>query len=116
MQWLLLVIWFFLVVVISVTPLFAHSWYEQSCCSGRDCGPVDVEAVTVNSEGNYVVTIPQGTHPMAMDHDVVVVFPHEKVRASQDGDWHACFAPFRGPDGLGMEQYIVYCLYAPMTF
>ncbi len=67
---------------------FSHSWYDIYCCSEGDCAPVATSRVKETASG-YVL-------------DGKPVEP-EKVRRSQDGQFHACFPR---PDYLR-------CFYAP---
>ena len=57
------------------TGAWAHSWYEQVCCSDQDCFPVPSEEVKI---------MPDGYHVRGF------VVPYNKVRVSLDKDYHLC--------------------------
>jgi hypothetical protein len=90
---------FIIVVLLGVPvgePLMAHSWYAPACCSGQDCAPLPKGSSVEPVRGGYAVRLEPDGDP--------IFFPHEKVRPSQDGDWHACINPV---------TRAVYCLYVP---
>lgn len=72
----------------------AHSWYDASCCSGQDCAPIPMRAVTVTPEG-YHVRLTSAEHPHVPQGVVLErVFGDDDIRLSQDGQFHACVAIF----------------------
>jgi hypothetical protein len=86
---------------------FAHEapsgWrYDPICCNARDCAQINSEAVEITAEG-YRVTLHAGEHPMVTS-SVVHVVAWDKVRVSQDGEYHACLFP---------GQNTMRCFYAP---
>ena len=89
----------------------AHSWYDAACCSGRDCAPISVDAVGFDSNGDYVVTIEAGTHPL-VEQTQTWVWPRTDARMSRDGSWHGCVSLLK--DAAGHQRLL--CLYAPMSF
>ncbi len=79
-------------------PAQAHSWYSQQCCSGKDCEPISIEAVTESADGWTV-------DYMSKQGFVVHGFtPRGKERDSQDGQFHGCAMP---------DRFL--CLYVPRT-
>jgi hypothetical protein len=77
---------------------FAHSWYDQACCSGTDCEPIPFEAVT-EVEGGWMVA-----YVGKMSGPISAFVPRGGERHSQDGRFHACARPGR-----------FLCLYVPST-
>lgn len=82
----------------------AHSWYSIACCSGYDCQPIPAEAVTFDRDTlTYTVTLTPETHAMVRAPKTWTV-PRERLRASEDGGWHACVLP---------GSQTLQCLYQP---
>ena len=79
-----------------IYPASGHSWYSAECCSERDCKPLTRESTVTPVRGGYSIVAEPGGAP--------VFFPQEKVRPSQDGDYHACIGPTSG---------VAFCLYVP---
>lgn len=76
----------------------AHSWYDTSCCSGRDCEAISIEAVTESATGWTV-------DYLSKQGFIVHGFtPRGKERDSQDGQFHGCAMP---------DRFL--CLYVPRT-
>lgn len=77
----------------------AHSWYPLSCCSEKDCFPVEESDVKVTREG---YRLKDGT-----------LIPYSAARPSPDGLYHVC----RYQDGKGalirLEGQPA-CFWAPM--
>ena len=83
-------------------PAAAHSWYEPSCCSSRDCMPVPAGTVTWTKEG-WHVTLEQHEHVFATG-PIDEVIPHDdpRIRQSLDGNAHVCLsAPVTGFGSFG---------------
>lgn len=96
---------FFLVALLflfSSVGVGAHSWYEEACCSGKDCHPVEDYDVAHNNDGSYTYK------PLGL------VFSRERVRASRDGKYHVCVHEWGGEDG--QVQYRPICIYIPVLF
>jgi hypothetical protein len=77
---------------------FAHSWYERSCCSDKDCGPVKYEEITEHPDGSISwrhCNWPAGD---------------SRIKKSRDGLFHVCVAPL-GP-AMNSTGYC-YCIYKP---
>lgn len=60
-----------------VVPALAHSWYPPSCCSDRDCAPLDSSRVKV-VPGGYLI-------------DGRELVPYDKAQWSPDENYHGCF-------------------------
>ena len=75
------------------SPARSHSWYEPSCCSSRDCQPVDVR--DVGESGDHYTY--QGMR-----------FPKTMSRPSQDSRWHVCVLM------QGFGQRAIRCIYRPV--
>jgi len=87
----------FLVALLAAAPAaLAHKapsgWvYDNFCCGGQDCQPIDNVQVEITPDG-YLVSIPQGEHQTARrDHQKL--FRYNEVRKSQDENYHACILP-----------------------
>jgi len=78
------------IVVLAATAAFAHSWYPQNCCSGKDCAPLDSLRVKVTLQG-YII---DGRHHVQ----------HGQALWSPDENYHGCFPTWTGPIG---------CFWAP---
>ena len=100
-----------LALAASTTIAGAHSWYEAACCSGQDCAPIPVDAVGFDANGDYLVTIQAGAHPLVKSTQTWV-WPRSQARVSQDGSWHGCVSLAKNAAG----QQRLLCLYAPMSF
>lgn len=77
-----------ILLIAAVQGAQAHSWYDYTCCSSRDCRPTnDVQEVRDGwiAEGSHV--------------------SRDRTKPSQDGQYHIC-RPQGGP---------VRCLYIPMA-
>jgi hypothetical protein len=74
----------------------AHSWYDQSCCSGTDCEPLEADAVTEMKGGWQVAYVGKLSGPIS------AFVPRGDERHSQDGRFHGCARPGR-----------FLCLYVP---
>lgn len=97
-----------LVVVLTATAqvAFGHSWYDPTCCSGRDCAPIPDDSVTVTPEG-YHVRLEPGDHPLVKSViDTVIPFGSDDVMPSQDEHYHACVSM-----GSPSVDPTVLCLY-----
>lgn len=90
-----------------IRPVAAHDWYENACCSDKDCAPIDAAAVGEDAAGT-TVTFAGGQHPQlpaGMPARTWRVTESQK-RPSRDGRYHACIAP-------GGARLI--CLYVPLS-
>jgi hypothetical protein len=99
------------------SPASAHSWYEGSCCSGRDCAPIRVDAVEVTPDG-YLVTVEPGDHPFITERTqqlyryvdaqpgATTVDGVPEARQGQDEHYHLC---------VGERTGRLLCLYVPET-
>jgi hypothetical protein len=78
----------------------AHSWYDSSCCSDKDCAPIPFEAVRVTEDG-YEVTLMPGEHPMVRKRLFQIIpFGSEDILQSQDMQYHACVIPGSPTTGI----------------
>ncbi len=71
----------------------AHDWYPFSCCSDKDCHPVDASAVKYTPAG-WMVRVTGET------------IPFKKVRSSPDGRFHICSYG-------GLPEAKTICFFAP---
>lgn len=88
-------------------------WYDASCCSGRDCAPIPMRAVTITPEG-YHVRLTSADHPHVPEGVVLErVFRDAEIRLSQDGQYHACVAIFEDYWGnaASTTDGFIRCLY-----
>lgn len=46
--------WIIVFILLTTTPLHAHSWYEQSCCGDQDCKEVEDGTVENKQMGVWV--------------------------------------------------------------
>lgn len=78
--------------------------YDASCCSMRDCAPVPARFIRATAAG-LVVSIPAGAHPFVTDAPLSATIPYgdPRIRASGDGEHHACISPSR----------TLLCIYVP---
>lgn len=79
-----------------VCPAKSHSWYDQDCCSDRDCEPVHAISFVAADDRSLpvmVVTTSFGTKPLTSK---------TKIRESKDSQMHAC-----------IYQGALICLYMP---
>lgn len=91
-----------LLILISATVVFAHSFYDHECCHDRDCAPA--KDVKYLDDGTIIVQIVlEGKlHTITYPKD----FPREKIKSSKDERVHGCaFVRSNPPDPL--------CLYLP---
>jgi hypothetical protein len=61
-------------------PIYAHSWYPQTCCNDKDCRIVD-----------KVDPLPDGAELFHAGSIAVIVPRHFKRLPSQDSQVHLCF-------------------------
>ena len=85
--------------LVATSPALPHEWYSLECCHNEDCSPVPSTVRIEKLEG--------GAYKVGS-----AIVPKEKVRQSQDGDWHWCREP--APNGYG--DFLIVCLYVPMAF
>lgn len=84
--WMLLAFVIFLLSIVFIANAWPHMhdmhdpahWYEQSCCSGKDCAPVKDDAVQYKSDGVYV------------DGFGVLSYQDPRLRWSRDHRNHIC--------------------------
>ena len=67
-----------LLLISAHSSIRAHSWYDQSCCSDRDCHPVNSDDL-VEVENGCWKYLPTGAR-----------FCGNQVKPSQDKHWHVC--------------------------
>lgn len=63
----------------------AH-WYPATCCSQRDCEPLERDAVTENADGSWDVNYVSARFGLINEH-----IPFKSARDSQDGGFHGCW-------------------------
>jgi hypothetical protein len=86
----------FFLLLLLVSKANAHDWYDNECCSERDCAPVTNSLRLPN--GDLKVTTKQGTG---------IVSKNTNRKASKDSEEHACMLP-------NSERVI--CFYQPLNF
>ena len=92
-----------MVLLAATMPSAAHSWYDQKCCSGRDCSPVPDDAIKAES-GGYRLHLGPGDHPLIGNRTIDVLIPYgdTRIHVSQDDRQHAC---------IGSASDTVFCIY-----
>lgn len=86
-----------------MTTAWAHSWYPVRCCSGDDCQPLPIEAVT-EVDGGWRIDLVDPVHGEV--HEFV---PVSAAEPSRDGNYHACFRP------AGYVVDRIRCLFVPLS-
>lgn len=87
----------FMAALAFATYVKAHSWYEPSCCSDRDCEALAPERIQITPQG-YV--LPNGQ-----------TVPFGQERVSPDKDYHWCRYPGTQPLVHPYNERV--CFYAP---
>lgn len=64
-------------IALLASPAAAHDWHPPQCCSGRDCYPVEDDAVTMTPAGWLIRATGE-------------VIPASKAQFSPDGRFHRC--------------------------
>ena len=82
-----------LMLVLFVTSVNAHSWYDRDCCSDNDCEPVKVHT---DEGGNFAIL--KNGKKWYIDKPLY-------IRPSQDENYHVC-----------VYQNMVWCLYVPTGY
>ena len=86
-----------LVLLLSTSVAFAHSFYDPSCCDDRDCRPAkEGEIKEVN--GGYLVVPTNEFYP----------YKHPKIKYAPDGQFHRCEFVIGGELGT-----VTLCIYVP---
>lgn len=80
------------VLIVLASRARAHSFYDQECCSGQDCAPVEkveyVAGALYNGPPGQVDPLP--VMVVTTRHGMAAVPRNMKVRPSPDGRLHAC--------------------------
>ena len=85
-----------LVLLLSTSLTYAHSFYDIECCDDQDCRPAkEGEIKEVN--GGYLVVPTNEFFP----------YKHPKVKFSPDGKYHRCEYILSGFDNFTL------CIYVP---
>jgi hypothetical protein len=104
----------------AVCPANAHSWYTQKkdpvtnlgCCGGTDCATLLIEPGVISAEVNgyrVVLTVEQAQRINPARRDGVnILIPWERVKPSEDGNWHLCLPRW---NDLTLGDF--YCFFAP---
>lgn len=112
----MLIRWTIFSAMLLVSPTAAHDMYgtwkqpnnpAMSCCSGKDCAPVDAELVYPGADGSFEIPS-MGVHVAA-----------DKVLPSPDGRYHLCCRrdTANSPcELIGGKTAVVYCFAAPVGF
>jgi len=87
--------------------------YDPGCCSGKDCAMVKASAIRESAEG-ATITLNKGEHPMLIaPFTAFVPWGSDKLKNSQDGEWHVCIGTqWKARDGRVFDGQ-VYCVYQP---
>jgi len=85
------------VILTSPTPVLAHSWYAQECCSGKDCQELPDGSVTEERYG-YSVLSNQNYQTY------FIPYGDKVIRYSKDIKYHLCQA---------RTTFVVLCFYVP---
>lgn len=96
-----------LALVLLTSPAMAHSWYDRSCCGGRDCAPIPGSAVNVTDDG-YEIHLEKGDHPLVKG-PIFFTIPHgdPRIQGSPDGRYHGCVIP----SSDGRQNFL--CFFVP---
>lgn len=87
---------FWVLLYLGINPsALAHDWYAPSCCNGGDCRPVPASEIE-EIDWDHVRDLVTGQ-----------VMTGDKVKQSQDGQWHTCN---RG----GVRTNETLCVYRPV--
>lgn len=65
----------FAVLIFNINPAFSHEWYDQACCSNRDCHPIPCEDIIEKGR----ILIYQG-----------LSYSGSMIKSSKDALCHAC--------------------------
>lgn len=68
-----------LAILLTSTSAMAHSFYEPSCCSNRDCAPIPAGDVKATPDGWQIVLTGE-----------VIKYGSYRVKDSPDGAFHRC--------------------------
>lgn len=72
----------FISALLLIDPVDAHSWYDEECCDGKDCHPVDCDAISEEPDGFHWHYGPRRSDAL--------LFTHSQLRPSRDGYCHVC--------------------------
>ena len=73
----------------------AHDFYDYSCCSTRDCRPIEAHTVRETPAG-YVI----------QQNSETIAYGDKRIRPSPDGRYHLCTAG-------GFDTGRAICVYVP---
>lgn len=89
----------FLIWVAMKSEAHSHEWYDQECCSDKDCAPVEEIKFGTDSDGNGIVSV-------RTKHGFVEgKLKNISIRPSKDDEYHACLILY--------HQAVIRCLYVP---
>ncbi len=86
-------------------PALAHSWYDNECCSDRDCWPMGVDSDAREPDPKVV---PGGYRT----HDGVFVAEPD-TRSSRDGRYHVCRSGGKLDGTVIAPSAKPFCLFVP---
>jgi len=86
-----------LVLLMSTSVAFAHSFYDPSCCDDNDCRPAYEGEIKEVNGGYLVVPSNEFFH-----------YKHPKVKYAPDGKFHRCEFQLGGELGS-----VTLCIYVP---
>ena len=101
-------LWFDIVIGISaalviiggiVSQARSHDWYDQECCSDKDCAPVEEVKFFQDEAGNASVSV-RTKFGFAEGQ-----LKHISIRPSKDDEYHACIITYHAA--------FIRCLYVP---
>jgi len=93
---------FVVLILFAAMPGRAHSWYDATCCSERDCRPMASDEFAIVD--GRVVYLATGQSWALND-----------VRESQDAQWHVCIHLEGNEAGRVIERTPA-CVYMPPSF
>lgn len=73
-----------------VTAAFAHEFYPQECCAGKDCQPVACDALREEGQGAISYSPREATYPPKPP--ATYIFDKRKVRPSLEDRCHVCIS------------------------
>jgi len=84
------------------TPGRAHSWYDATCCSERDCRPMASDEFAIVDGRLFILATGQS-------------WALNDVRESKDAQWHVCIHLEGNEAGRVIERTPA-CVYMPPSF
>ena len=96
-----------LALVLFASPAMAHSWYDHSCCGGRDCSPIPGSSLNETADG-YAIHLERGDHPLVKGPLLLFIpYGDPRILGSPDGRYHGCVVL----SSDGRQSFL--CFYVP---